>query len=82
MKYDPHAKPHDKQRSAPVYYTALFMELLLAGVFSFFGLHVALWFPREIRLRRQRAAEEKAAESKAPVAEEKAEEKKDGDEPR
>lgn len=82
VKYDPHAKPHDKERSAPVYYTALFMELLLAGVFSFFGLHVALWFPREIRLRQKRAAEARAREAKAPDAEAKAEEKKDGDEPR
>lgn len=68
VKYDPHAQPHDKDRSAPVYYTTLFMEVLLAGVFSFFGLHVALWFPREVHLRRQRARPDQK-------------EKKDGDEP-
>jgi predicted CxxxxCH...CXXCH cytochrome family protein len=53
VQYDPHARPDDPSRSAPVYYTALFMKLLLAGVFSFFGLHVALWFPRELRARRE-----------------------------
>jgi predicted CxxxxCH...CXXCH cytochrome family protein len=79
VKYDPHAEPHDKARSAPVYYTTLFMEVLLAGVFSFFGLHVALWFPREVRLRRERARKA-AAPAKAPARPDE-EEKKDGDEP-
>jgi hypothetical protein len=39
-----------------VYFTAGFMKLLLAGVFAFFGLHTALWFPRELRALRQRRA--------------------------
>jgi nitrate/TMAO reductase-like tetraheme cytochrome c subunit len=80
VKYDPHARPHDKERSAPVYYTTLFMQVLLAGVFSFFGLHVALWFPKEVRVRRARArapAATTADEPEAPAQED----KKDGDEP-
>jgi hypothetical protein len=52
--FDPHADPSRKDRSQPVYYTARFMKLLLGGVFAFFGIHTALWFPREIRARRQR----------------------------
>lgn len=78
VKYDPHARPHDKERSAPVYYTTLFMQVLLGGVFSFFGLHVALWFPRELRLRRERAVSVAAAPAAEPAPEEN---KKDGDEP-
>jgi nitrate/TMAO reductase-like tetraheme cytochrome c subunit len=79
VKYDPHAEPHDRERSAPVYYTTLFMQVLLAGVFSFFGLHVALWFPRELHVRHQRAA----AQGRPAAAPEQPdqEEKKDGDEP-
>lgn len=42
-QYDPHADPGDKARSAPLYYTALAMKGLLAGVFGFFGLHTLLW---------------------------------------
>jgi hypothetical protein len=34
-----------------VYYTALFMNVLLAGVFTFFAVHTALWFPRSWRDR-------------------------------
>jgi hypothetical protein len=30
---------------------ALFMEWLLVGVFSFFGLHTALWLYRSLRSR-------------------------------
>jgi nitrate/TMAO reductase-like tetraheme cytochrome c subunit len=51
VKYDPHADAHDAERSKPVYYTARFMKLLLAGVFTFFALHTALWFPRSWRDR-------------------------------
>jgi nitrate/TMAO reductase-like tetraheme cytochrome c subunit len=50
--FDPHADPHDRARSRPVYYTALFMKTLLAGVFAFFGIHTALWFPRSWKVRR------------------------------
>jgi hypothetical protein len=32
------------------------MKLLLAGVFSFFGLHTALWLPRSWQERRRAAA--------------------------
>ena len=31
--------------------TALFMRILLAGVFAFFGIHTVLWFPRSVKAR-------------------------------
>lgn len=56
VQFDPHADPGSRERGAAVYYTARFMKVLLAAVFAFFGVHTLLWFPREIRARRQRAA--------------------------
>ena len=40
-----------------LHYTALFMKLLLGGVFLFFGIHTLLWFPRSWQVRRARARE-------------------------
>jgi nitrate/TMAO reductase-like tetraheme cytochrome c subunit len=48
-KYDPHADKHDADRNPPLYWSARFMELLLGGVFIFFGLHTSLWFQRLLR---------------------------------
>jgi cytochrome c3-like protein len=58
VQYDPQADAEDPQRSKPVHYTASLMKVLLIGVFTFFGLHTALWFPREVweRRKRRRAA--------------------------
>ena len=47
--YDPHADPHDRDRNPVLYYTAVFMKLLLGGVFLFFGMHTLLWFPDRCR---------------------------------
>ncbi len=47
--FDPHANRHDKARNPLYYYAALFMELLLFGVFAFFGIHTLFWFYRELR---------------------------------
>jgi nitrate/TMAO reductase-like tetraheme cytochrome c subunit len=47
--YDPHADKHDAQRNPALYWTARFMQLLLLGVFVFFGLHTSLWFQRSLR---------------------------------
>lgn len=49
--WDPHANKHDRARSPLYYYTARFMEILLAGVFGFFGLHTIFWFYRSLRVR-------------------------------
>ena len=47
--FDPHASKHDKARDPFYYYAAKFMELLLLGVFSFFGIHTVFWLYRELR---------------------------------
>lgn len=47
VQYQPHANKHDPERLPALYYSARFMNVLLIGVFAFFGLHTALWFVRE-----------------------------------
>lgn len=47
--WDPHPQPANKERSAILYYTSIFMQVLLAGVFIFFGLHTVLWAYRSLR---------------------------------
>ncbi len=54
--YDPHADAHDHDRGAVLFYSSRFMQLLLAGVFGFFGLHTSLWFVRSLREVRNRRA--------------------------
>ena len=49
--WDPHANKHDRARNPLYYFAALFMEWLLIGVFSFFGLHTVLWLYRSLRER-------------------------------
>ena len=63
VKYDPHADKHDRARSAPVYWTYRSMQILLVGVFAFFGAHTLLWFPRSYRARRERRAAAAAKEA-------------------
>ncbi len=48
VKYDPHADPHNRSKSPLFYYTYLFMNLLLIGTFSFFGIHGLLWLQRSL----------------------------------
>lgn len=58
-RYDPHANAHDHERGPFLYYSARFMELLLVGVFGFFGIHTTLWFARSWQeVRRRRGARE------------------------
>jgi nitrate/TMAO reductase-like tetraheme cytochrome c subunit len=47
--FDPHASRHDKTRDPLYYWAAKFMELLLFGVFAFFGIHTVFWLYREVR---------------------------------
>ncbi|MEP7181864.1 MAG: cytochrome c3 family protein [Betaproteobacteria bacterium] len=49
--FDPHADRHNRTRSPLYYYASRFMEILLLGVFSFFGIHTVFWFYRELRER-------------------------------
>lgn len=48
VAYDPHPEPHNPEKSQLVYYVTMFMEYLLLGVFSFFGIHTLLWLQRSI----------------------------------
>lgn len=56
VKYDPHADKHDRSRSQPMYWTYRLMQMLLFGVFGFFGVHTLLWFPRSYLARREQRA--------------------------
>ncbi|HTN50683.1 MAG TPA: cytochrome c3 family protein [Burkholderiaceae bacterium] len=47
--YEPHGNPHDRAGNPILYYTRLFMQLLLAGVFTFFGIHTLLWLIRSLK---------------------------------
>lgn len=61
VKFQPHADKHNKESGLILYYTAKFMQILLAGVFAFFGLHTILWFYRsavEMRAKRARPPDE------------------------
>jgi hypothetical protein len=61
VKFQPHADKHSKDSGLILYYTAKFMQILLAGVFAFFGLHTILWFYRslaEMRAKRARPGDE------------------------
>ena len=44
--YQPHANARDRKRFPVVYYTRIFMDLLLLSVLGFFVLHTILWFIR------------------------------------
>jgi len=46
VRFSPHADPNDKARNPGLYYIAGFMNILVFGVFLFFGLHTALWLFR------------------------------------
>ncbi|HEY5609979.1 MAG TPA: cytochrome C, partial [Thermoanaerobaculia bacterium] len=48
VTFQPHADPHRKEKSPPLYNLYLAMTVLLAGTFGFFGLHTLLWLQRSI----------------------------------
>jgi predicted CxxxxCH...CXXCH cytochrome family protein len=61
VKFQPHANKHKKESGLILYYTTMFMQVLLAGVFTFFGLHTILWLYRslaEMKAKRARPAHE------------------------
>ncbi|MHC4233799.1 MAG: cytochrome c3 family protein [Planctomycetota bacterium] len=51
--YLTHATHHDPQRYAALYYAFWGMTFLLIGTFGLFGLHVMVWFPRAVKMRRE-----------------------------
>ena len=48
VMYSPHPDPHNPEKSEKVYYITMFMEFLLLGTFSFFGIHTLLWIQRSL----------------------------------
>jgi hypothetical protein len=61
-KYDPHADPRNRSRNPVLHAAALFMRWLLVFVFSFFGIHTLLWFPRSMRARRENGTATKGSD--------------------
>ncbi len=59
--YDPHPRPDDPSRSRAVYVAKKSMQLLLAGVFTFFFIHTALWLPRSFQMAARKRRAEGAA---------------------
>ena len=46
VQYQPHANAHNRKLNPALYYVTLFMNLLLAGVLTFFVIHTILWLIR------------------------------------
>ncbi len=55
--YLTHATHHDRNKFPILYYTYWAMTLLLISVFTFFGIHTILWFPRSYKNMKQRRKE-------------------------
>jgi len=53
VTFQPHATTHDFARYPYTWLASKFMTLLLAGTLSFFWLHSALWYYRELREHQQ-----------------------------
>jgi len=47
-RFSPHANAKDATKFASLYYSAQLMNLLLLGVFVFFGIHTGLWLVRSL----------------------------------
>lgn len=46
VEYDSHPNPRDRGRDPPLFFSFVFMNVLLVGVLVVFGLHTALWWVR------------------------------------
>jgi hypothetical protein len=46
VQYQPHANAHNRKLNPALYFIRLFMNLLLAGVLTFFMIHTILWLIR------------------------------------
>ena len=63
VRYQPHADPRNRQDFPAVYYTRLFMNVLLLSVLGFFALHTLLWFIRSLFDRPKLRAVEESGDS-------------------
>ncbi|MBI4501584.1 MAG: hypothetical protein HY700_10515 [Gemmatimonadetes bacterium] len=67
VKYYSHGDSHERTRYPALYWASMGMNLLLAGVFGFFGIHTLLWMNRlAINHVRSRRAAKAPSEEKAP----------------
>jgi hypothetical protein len=57
--FDPHANKHSAERGMTLFFASKFMDLLLLGVFAFFGAHTLLWFFRSLKAVRERREQER-----------------------
>lgn len=48
ISFNPHPQPEKREEGVATFYVFKFMELLLGGVFAFFGVHTLLWFQRSL----------------------------------
>jgi hypothetical protein len=46
VQYQPHANAHNRKLNPALFFIRLFMNLLLAGVLTFFMIHTILWLIR------------------------------------
>ncbi len=63
VSFDPHANKHSSERGITLFVASKFMELLLLGVFAFFGAHTLLWFFRSLKAVKERKAQERLGTS-------------------
>ena len=56
VQYDPHPNRHRRESGQLLFFTGKFMDVLLLGVFAFFGAHTLLWFIRSLKEVRARRA--------------------------
>ncbi len=52
--YLTHATHHNKEKYPYLFYTFWFMTILLAGTFTFFGVHTLLWLPRALKEKKKK----------------------------
>ncbi len=57
--FDPHANKHSRERGQTLFFASKFMDLLLLGVFAFFGAHTLLWFSRSLKALKERREQER-----------------------
>jgi hypothetical protein len=58
VSFDPHANKHSRDRGQTLFFASKFMDLLLLGVFAFFGAHTLLWFFRSLKVLKERREQE------------------------
>ncbi|MGD8940817.1 MAG: cytochrome C [Gammaproteobacteria bacterium] len=75
LSFHPHGNTHDYEKYPYMWIASKFMIGLLAGVFTFFWGHAALWFYREYKERQQRKGQQHVNTDELRGTEEKSEDK-------